>query len=127
MNGKDKGARRERQARDILLAQGHLVTKAGGSLGAFDLVALPSAARHGYECRLMAPLVQVKSNKWAGPKERAAMEAKMQKMARIIMPVAEIWRFDDHKGLRILRLTDDGWVSLLPCGSAERVVFEVQP
>jgi hypothetical protein len=53
MNAKEKGARREHQARAILEATGYHVVKAGGSLGVFDLVALGLVG---------ARLVQVESN-----------------------------------------------------------------
>ena len=49
MSAKAKGSRRERQARDVLISLGHFVTKSGGSLGAFDLIALPHARGHGVE------------------------------------------------------------------------------
>jgi Holliday junction resolvase len=65
MNAKQKGARRERQARTILERAGYYVVKTGGSLGISDLVALgPAGAR----------LVQVKSNEKPRPVERERLE-----------------------------------------------------
>jgi Holliday junction resolvase len=40
MSKADKGARTEREARDILLGHGYYVVKSGGSRGAVDLVAI---------------------------------------------------------------------------------------
>ena len=37
---KQKGDRWERECRDMLESEGYLVTKAGGSLGMFDLIAI---------------------------------------------------------------------------------------
>lgn len=54
MSAKSKGAYTERMARDVLKALGYYVTKAAGSLGLFDLVAVgPRDVR----------LVQVKTNR----------------------------------------------------------------
>lgn len=57
---KRKGARRELQAVRRLEEQGYLVTKAGGSLGAFDLVAMGLWGDR---------FIQVKSNRKPGKKE----------------------------------------------------------
>lgn len=55
MNSKAKGARSELKVRDQLLVDGWYVTKAGGSLGLWDLIALhPSGTTR---------LVQVKTNR----------------------------------------------------------------
>lgn len=41
-NAKQKGAQRERTVKKILEKEGYFCVKAGGSLGIFDIVALPS-------------------------------------------------------------------------------------
>jgi Holliday junction resolvase-like predicted endonuclease len=64
MNAKQKGNRQERKARKILEATGYLVTKAGGSLGLFDLIA---------ENRQRVRHIQVKSNRLPDPAERKKM------------------------------------------------------
>lgn len=82
---KAKGARRERQARDILITKGYLVTKAGGSLGAFDLVAIgPDDDR----------LVQVKSNRPPGRQEMAILKDLAAKFTRAWRKI-ELWIFRD--------------------------------
>lgn len=66
-NCKAKGSRNERKARDLLYEWGaHAVVKAGASLGVFDLLAI-------FPGELVC--VQVKSNRWAGSKELAAIKA----------------------------------------------------
>lgn len=64
MNAKAKGSRREREVRDELEKEGYAVTKAGGSLGVWDVIALGPADNK---------VVQVKSNKPPGPAERQRM------------------------------------------------------
>ena len=44
----------------------------------------------------------------------------MNHLARVVCPVAEMWRFDERKGHRVLRLTDGGWAD-----EAGKVVFEL--
>jgi len=67
MNARAKGARRERQARDLLYQWGALrVVKSGASLGEFDLLAL-------FPGELVA--VQVKANRWPSAEEVAKMQA----------------------------------------------------
>lgn len=73
-NPKAKGSRNERRMRDWLEARGYSVTKAGGSLGCWDLIGhlrLPPI-----ESVIRAPIamVQVKSRKPPGPAERRRME-----------------------------------------------------
>lgn len=66
MNSKAKGSRNERRSRALLEAAGYQVTRSGGSLGAFDLVGIgPSDV----------VLVQVKSNRQPGPRERHTLAA----------------------------------------------------
>lgn len=62
---KAKGARRERQSRDLLEALGYDVTRAAASRGLWDLVAISSTD---------VVLVQVKSNAWPCVEEMEAME-----------------------------------------------------
>lgn len=66
MNCKAKGNRRERQTRALLEDAGYSVTKAGASLGVFDLIAI------GADNII---LVQVKSNRWPGSEELAEIRA----------------------------------------------------
>jgi Archaeal holliday junction resolvase (hjc) len=82
LRAKKKGARRERQAMVQLESAGYYVVRSGGSLGLFDLVAIgPSSVK----------LIQCKSNRKPGARERAALAA---------FPVfpyctREIWIFHD--------------------------------
>ncbi len=84
MNAKAKGARRERQARIILERAGYLVTRAAGSLGVFDIVAL---GPHGVR------LVQVKSNEKPRPAERERLEL----FPRLPYCTKELWVFYDRQ------------------------------
>jgi Holliday junction resolvase len=82
-NAKAKGSRRERQARKILETAGYHVTRAGGSLGVFDLIALgPAGAR----------LIQVKSNERPRPAERERLEL----FPRLPYCSKELWIFHDR-------------------------------
>jgi Holliday junction resolvase-like predicted endonuclease len=93
LNAKRKGSRQERRARKILEAAGYLVTKAGGSLGLFDLIA---------ENRQGVRHVQVKSNRLPSPVEREDMQA-----AKANLPTnstIEIWIFYDGKENREPRI-----------------------
>lgn len=64
---KRRGGHNERRARDYLYQIGATrVVKSGASLGEFDLVAFFPGE---------VVLVQVKSNTWPGPQERANMRA----------------------------------------------------
>lgn len=60
MNAKAKGNRNERRSRDILEASGYRVTKAGGSLGVWDLIGIGSRD---------IVLCQVKTRDWPGSVE----------------------------------------------------------
>ena len=65
MNAKAKGSRSERKTRDLLLSEGYYVTKAGGSFGLWDLIALnPSGTL----------VVQVKTNHGPGREEKAKLK-----------------------------------------------------
>lgn len=60
MNAKAKGTRNEHRSRNILEAAGYCVTRAAGSMGAWDLVAISSTD---------VVLVQVKTRDWPGSVE----------------------------------------------------------
>ena len=100
LNTNAKGARLERRTRDRLELVQYQVTRAGGSLGAWDLIAIGA---------LDVLLVQVKANIWPGPLER-------EKMERFPQPPCvqkQIWRWDDRvREPRIKVLTPDGWVEM---------------
>ena len=63
-NAKRKGTRNEHRSRLLLEAAGYRVTRAAGSFGEFDLVAIS---------RTGILLVQCKSNRPPGPIERACL------------------------------------------------------
>jgi Holliday junction resolvase len=84
MNAKRKGSRQERKARKVLEAAGYLVTKAGGSLGLFDLVA---------ENRRGVRHIQVKSNRLPCPAERKNMLSVKNRLPE--NSTIEIWVFYD--------------------------------
>ena len=107
MSAKAKGSRREREVRDLLREQGYEVTRAGGSLGMFDLVATPVSE----DClkdacgNYLVRYIQVKSNRWPPVAERRRMEE-----AGIRGPHSrEIWRCNDYRGWQVLALMGDGW------------------
>jgi len=80
---KAKGSRNERKTIRLLEALGYVCTKAGGSLGMFDVIAL---GRDGIKA------IQVKSNRWPGSIEMETLELIM------LHPIIskEIWRWDDY-------------------------------
>jgi Holliday junction resolvase len=81
---KRKGSRNEHKAMRILEDAGYHTTRAAGSLGLFDIVAIN---------RLGIRLIQVKSNRNASPVEREqiALFDKLPSNA-----TKEIWRFEDY-------------------------------
>jgi Holliday junction resolvase len=82
---KAKGSRAELKAIRILEAAGYVCTKAGGSLGVFDVIALgPNDVR----------CVQVKAGKhpWLSPLEREAIAI----MALPANVSKELWKFRDY-------------------------------
>lgn len=84
MNAKAKGARAERRAIRLLEASGYVCTKAGGSLGLFDIVAIGAV-----DVRCM----QVK----AGTKYLSAVEREQIAVLRVPANVTrEYWRFPDR-------------------------------
>lgn len=66
MNAAAKGRRNEHRSRRLLEASGYVVTRAAGSLGAWDLVGIGATEF----C-----LVQVKSNRPPSPAEREELAA----------------------------------------------------
>ena len=64
MNGKAKGSRSEYKSKALLEAAGYLVTKAGASLGMWDLIGIRA---DGFV------VCQVKSSRWPGLAEMNAM------------------------------------------------------
>jgi Holliday junction resolvase len=83
MNAKRKGNRNEHKAIRILEAAGYSCTRAAGSLGMFDIVAI---SRQGIR------LVQVKSNRDAPPAEREAI----QEFSAPANASKEVWIFEDY-------------------------------
>lgn len=85
MNCKAKGSRNERRARCLLEAAGWCVVRAGGSLGAFDLVAF---GRHDLR------LIQAKTNRGLRRTERERLRSfsNLPAGAR-----KEIWLFRDRQ------------------------------
>lgn len=83
-NPKAKGARAERRAIKLLEALGYCCTKAGGSLGVFDIVAIGAV---DFRC------IQVK----AGTKYVSAIER--EQLQQLVVPsncTREVWRFPDR-------------------------------
>ena len=94
-NAKAKGSRRERQSRDRYRDAGFIVVKAGGSLGAADLVAL-------HPEQGMVHFVQVKSNRAPG---RVEMIELRHLAARCKIPwQVVIHRWNDRKGLTVTQV-----------------------
>jgi Holliday junction resolvase len=83
MNCKGKGARGERKAIRLLEAAGYCCTKAGGSLGLFDVVAIGAV---DVRC------IQVKVNGYVSAVERE----QLQLLAVPANVSKEIWRFVDY-------------------------------
>ena len=95
MNQKAKGARRERQARDLLYQWGALrVVKSGASLGEFDLLAL-------FPGELVA--AQIKSNRWPSKEETA----KLQAFPRLSYLKKLILRYNDRKAEPEVRTVEE--------------------
>lgn len=90
-----KGRRREHRAKTLLEADGFVVTRAAGSLGAFDLVAI----RRDAEVDRYLPvvrLVQIKSNRWPGSAEWDRMRDEALRFTGAFVR-CEVWRFDDRR------------------------------
>jgi hypothetical protein len=101
MNSKAKGSRRERQSRDFYLRRGWLVCKAGGSLGAFDLVCVYTKGAHDVDPGGMVHLVQVKSNRPPSAKETAELERLAGTVAGGAVVLLHVWT--DRRGLEVTR------------------------
>ena len=96
MKAKRKGSRQELKSIKLLEDAGHYCTKAGGSLGVFDIIALH---KNGVRC------IQVKSNCWPGPTERESMAA-----TRCNIPdnaTIECWRWNDYKRKPMIKLIEE--------------------
>ena len=96
MNAKRKGWRREDQARKQLEQEGYYVTRSGGSLGAWDLVAI----RRDWQDKVVGPmvrLVQVKSNR---PPPRKEMDV-LRSFKTFGVISREVWIYPDRKPVRI--------------------------
>jgi len=125
MSNKAKGSRREREVRDLLREQGYEVTRAGGSLGMFDLVATPVSE----DClkdacgNYLVRYIQVKSNRWPPAAERRRMEEAGIRGCH----AREIWRCDDYRGWRVLALMADGWHEVNGTMVLEKVLGRVRP
>ena len=65
MNTKAKGSRNERKSKALLESAGYSVTKAGASLGVWDLIGIGSTD---------FVLVQTKSNDWPGSVEMETLK-----------------------------------------------------
>jgi Holliday junction resolvase len=84
MNAKAKGSRAERRAMRILEAAGYRCTKAGGSLGLFDVIGIGA---HDVRC------IQVKSGSaYLSGVEREQIQA----LAVPANVTRESWRFPDR-------------------------------
>jgi hypothetical protein len=97
---REKGDRREHELIRGLELIGLAVTRSGGSLGAFDFIA---------ENNGILLHVQVKSNRWAGPDERAAMAAVPTFLAENALKV--VARIDDGVSEVKVQVTrrGEGW------------------
>jgi Holliday junction resolvase len=84
MNCKAKGSRAERRAIRLLKAAGYLCTKAGGSLGLFDVIAI---GPHDVRC------LQVKSG---GAYLSAVDREQIQQLTVPANVTREAWRFPDR-------------------------------
>ena len=98
MNTKRMGAKREHAVMKLLTQQGYSVTRAAASLGVFDIIAIPGEADDPH-----VRLIQVKSNRWPGPKERGIIE---KFVVNQDCPVRkEIWMKPDRKAWRVIEWT----------------------
>jgi Holliday junction resolvase len=83
-NAKAKGSRAERRAIRLLEAAGYCCTKAGASLGLFDIIALGAV---DIRC------IQVKS----GTKYASSVEREQMQLMRVPSNCSiEVWRFPDR-------------------------------
>lgn len=117
-NPKGKGSRAEREAKIDLESRNFFVVKAGGSLGAFDLIAMPTVWALNEQPLCLA--IQVKSN-------RMPSKGELRNMAFVPLPPyfrKELWIKNDRQGwvkYDILELTQDD-EDFLKSEEAEAVV-----
>ena len=107
MNTKAKGSRNERKGKDLLYSMGaYGVTKAGGSLGVFDLIAIMPGS--------ILWCVQVKTNVWPGREEMMAIARFPQTDEHPEWPtdLDRVWKlvfmFGDREELPRVKLIRDG-------------------
>jgi hypothetical protein len=99
-SAKGKGSRKELETIDILKALGFTCTKAGGSFGKWDIVAIDDE-------RVL--LIQVKSNRWPPQMDlKRLMEGPVPEFcARLI------FRFDDRRPLKVATMVEkDGRIQI---------------
>ncbi len=96
IKAKAKGTRREHKTKKLLEACGYTVTRAAGSMGAFDLIAFN---RLGTRC------IQVKSNVWPGPIERETMRNVGKQLAP--NSTVECWRWNDGDCVPRIKYLDE--------------------
>jgi len=92
---KEKGTRRENEVKKILEAEGAGVTRAAGSLGVFDLVAIYHWGTIG---------VEVKSGRW----ESIAHRVRIEVTSRNLNLPAEVWRKKNRQPWEIKHFTKAG-------------------
>jgi len=92
INAKQKGIRRERQCRELLEEDGFLVTKSGGSLGIFDVIAIDP---------IEIKCIQIKSNRRPPKKEMQVLEHCAELLKNVSV---ELWIFKDYDGWIIEKL-----------------------
>ncbi len=104
---KRKGSRNEHRTIRLLEQMGYRCTRAAGSLGEFDVVAIG---------RNDMRLVQVKSNAWPGPAERETIELVPAPQNAI----KELWRWDDRKRApRVQEWLNGKWAERAHYGAEE--------
>jgi Holliday junction resolvase len=91
-NAKAKGSQREHKTIKLLEQKGYACTRAAGSLGDWDIVAIPKKSEIWLLSDHKVRLVQVKSNKISG-KERN----KLKSLEYNCEVSKEIWLWKDYK------------------------------
>ena len=94
MNTKSKGSRREREVKKILENEGYNCTKAGASLGIFDIIAMNT---------MHIRLIQVKSNS-ISKKEIIGIKDFCNHPANA---VKEVWIKKDYKKWKIINVSEE--------------------
>jgi len=69
---KEKGTRFERRVKNYLLKKGYLVARSAGSLGIFDLIAIPPGGEcvYGIQCKVSGRLSKTEREKMKEAAER---------------------------------------------------------